>query len=125
MALDTGAASIGAQRTSRRSQRRFFIACAGRLGATQCLSFYNFSILSGSIALRLPFMVDLNTQLPEMIEKPGVRITLTLSEPLVGRLDELLERLEMRSRGALIERILHELFFDHEKPVDLPSIERQ
>ena len=45
-----------------------------------------------------------------------LQITLSLSESVVERVDELLLETGMQSRGAFIDCLLREVFFDEEQP---------
>jgi metal-responsive CopG/Arc/MetJ family transcriptional regulator len=43
-----------------------------------------------------------------------VQVSLSLSEPVIARVDELVSGMELRSRSALIDQLLREVLFDDE-----------
>ena len=52
------------------------------------------------------------------MSEPIVKVTLSLSESVIARVDELLTGVGMKSRGALIDSLLRELLFDPERTQD-------
>ena len=48
-----------------------------------------------------------------------VQVPLSLSEPVITRVDELVSGMELRSRSALIDQLLREVLFDDEPATDV------
>ena len=48
-----------------------------------------------------------------------VQVSLSLSEPVIARVDELVSGMELRSRSALIDQLLREVLFDDEQATDV------
>jgi hypothetical protein len=71
---------------------------------------------SGSIAAKLASLVKLHVQLLSPMNESRLQITLSLSESVVQRVDELLLETGMQSRGAFIDCLLREVLFNEEQP---------
>ena len=52
------------------------------------------------------------------IGEPIVQVTISLSESVIAKVDELLTEVGTRSRGALIDSLLRELLFDPDQSQD-------
>ena len=65
----------------------------------------------GTIASRLACLANPRPVLQQKMSEARVQITLSLSESVVERLDELLLKGGMESRGAFIDSLLREVLF--------------